>query len=170
MLVNERIVVTDLPGLPSRDGQVTQMWESTWRPLVFNYIRDCDNLLAMLYVHDVRWKVSPRVREFLAEVREHQLPILLVLTKDDRLLGEIGPNDTSPDAVHHLRQRLMRRTRKALSFDGVHVHYSTNSEIPASRKARRRLLRFIESMVDAGSREETAKLLDAIAADKFVDL
>ena len=67
-LVNERVVLTDLPGLPSRDGQVTQMWEGVWRPLVFEYVKRCEPLLAMLYVHDIRWKVSPRVRDFLADV------------------------------------------------------------------------------------------------------
>ena len=165
MLVNDRIVVTDLPGLPSRDGQVTAMWETQWRPLVFEYLQRCDGLLAMLYVHDVRWKTSSLVREFLADVEELGLPVLLVLTKDDRLVNELRA-PVEPGDEHALRQRLMQRIRRSLNFDGVHLHYSTNSELAASRKARRRLLRYIESMVELGSREECADMLSGIARSK----
>ena len=40
----------------SRDGQVIKMWETQWRPLVLSYVRQCAELRAMLYVHDVRSK------------------------------------------------------------------------------------------------------------------
>ena len=43
-----------------------------------------------------------------------------------------------PHFLHALRQRLMLRVRKALGFDGVHLHYSVDSGLPQSRKARRR--------------------------------
>ena len=165
MLVNERLVLTDLPGLPSRDGQVTTMWETQWEPLVFEYVRRCPSLLGMLYVHDVRWKTSSLVRDFLGEVRALGVPVLLVLTKDDRLVGELRKN-AAERAEHELRQRRMRNIRRSLGFEGVHLHYSTDSALPASRKARRRLLRYIESMVEAGSREASAALLEGIALDK----
>ena len=58
MRVNEKVVLTDLPGLPSRDHQVSAIWETNWRPLVLDYISSCDSLRAMLYVHDIRWKVN----------------------------------------------------------------------------------------------------------------
>jgi len=168
MLVNERVVLTDLPGLPSRDGQVTAMWEGAWRPLVFDYIGRCDSLIGMLYVHDVRWKVSPLVREFLADVRGTGLPVLLVLTKDDKLASDL--REPTPGGEHALRERHMRRVRRSLDFDGVHVHYSVNNELAASRKARRRLLRYIESMVEAGSREACKELLEDISRGKFAGL
>ena len=166
MLVNDRIVVTDLPGLPSRDGQVTAMWESQWQPLVFEYLRRCEGLLAMLYVHDVRWKTSSLVRDFLADVEALGLPVLLVLTKDDKLASELAT--PTREGEHALRQRHMRRVRRALDFDGVHVHYSTNNDLAVSRKARRRLLRYIESMVEVGSREGCEQLLSDLSRDKFV--
>jgi len=162
-LVNERVVLADLPGLPSRDGQVTQMWEGAWRPLVFEYVKRCKPLLTMLYVHDIRWKVSPRVRDFLADVQAAGLPVMLVLTKDDLLVKSRGEGPIAPDAEHIQRQKLVRRVRRSLGFDGVHLHYSTNNKLPASRKARRSLLRYIESMVKAGSRSECESLLDSIA-------
>ena len=178
MLVNEKLVVTDLPGLPSRDHQVAQIWEQSWRPLVFQYMNKCDSLLAMIYVHDIRWKVSSQVREFVEEVRESTgLPVLLALTKDDKIIGDIRldpKTSNGPEALRaaeiELRERYMTRVRRALGFNGVHLHYSTNSDLPSARKARRRLLRYIESLVDAGSREECCKLLDEIASKKMASM
>ena len=110
MLVNERLVLADLPGLPSRDHQahgahpagnplhpstshrlghtsqapgvarraerarrasrqVERLWRSTWEPLVASYMRECEPLRAMLYAHDIRWKVTPLVRSFLQDVQ-----------------------------------------------------------------------------------------------------
>ena len=98
MLVNQQLVVADLPGLPSRDHQVSEMWQRSWSPLVMEYIRRCDSLRvrssgpvstrerqhrrngcsrasdsartqAMVYVHDVRWKVSAQCRDFVADVQ-----------------------------------------------------------------------------------------------------
>ena len=172
MLVNEQVVLTDLPGLPSRDHQVAAKWESSWRPLVFQYIRKCKQLRCMVYVHDVRWKVTSYVREFLEEVEENGLPILLVLSKDDRIVNILKDADRQTPEEERtneiaLRERMMTRIRRALGFDGVHLHYSTDSSKPASRMARRRLLRYIESVTQTASREETRELLESIAEDKF---
>ena len=115
----------------------------------------------MLYVHDVRWKVSARCRDFVADVQAMGVPVLLVLTKDDRLEG------ASSAEQHQARVKAAKRVKASLDLsDSVHLHYSTDSALPASRKARRRLLRYIESMVEAGSREASAALLEGIALDK----
>ena len=53
-----------------------------------------------------------------------------------------------------------------MGFDGVHVHYSTDSELPTSRAGRRTVLRYVEQLVAAGTREEAADLLASIAAKK----
>lgn len=175
MLVNERVVITDLPGLPSRDHQVAGMWERTWQPLVFQYIRRCERLHAMVYVHDVRWKVTSYVREFLDDVAATGLPVLLVLSKDDKIVNQLRPaKGETPEAARAAeiaeRERLMTRVRRALDFEGVHLHYSVDTERQASRKARRSLLRYIESIVGCDSREATSDLLDQIATDKFARL
>jgi len=167
MKVNRRLVIADLPGLPSRDGQVTDLWKKTWEPLVFDYIDNCDSLLAMVLVHDIRWHASPWVQHFLKEVSGRGLPVLLVLTKDDKI-PEMLKDATDRELEHTTRQRLMKRVRKQLDFDGVHIHYSNNSELPSSRKARRQLLRYIESIVSAGTREESRALLES-AAGKWAD-
>ena len=151
LLVNERLVITDLPGLPSRDGQVARIWETEWRPLVMQYVAQCAPLRAMLYVHDIRWKVSPACREFVhrvqvaphattsrdaprctAETRGRDtrrivqdagVPVVLVLTKDDRLAMAVeGSDDTSAPAVHARRRDLTTRIRRAFGFDGAPQH------------------------------------------------
>ena len=197
MLVNEQVVLTDLPGLPSRDHQVADMWEKSWRPLVVQYLRQCESLRCMVYVHDVRWKVTSYVREFVREVAALDVPILLVLSKDDRILGELHHKERETAEAERqaeiaLRERLMLRVRRALDFDGVHLHYSTDNTIPASRKARRNLLRcdatllalpvscaqatgavlltrvacpacrYVESLVGAGTRDECRELLSSV--------
>ena len=51
-----------------------------------------------------------------------------------------------------------------MAFEGVHVHYSTDSSLAQGRNGRRTVLRHIESFVECGSKEEVAKLLEGIAA------
>ena len=111
---------------------------------------------------------TARCRDFVADVQAMGVPVLLVLTKDDRIVGEL--KDPTSEDVHEHRQRLMKRARRSLGFEGVHVHYSTNNDLPVSRKARRRLLRYIESIVASGTREECAVLLDEIAQKSFSKL
>ena len=47
MLVNQGLVLADLPGLPSRDHQVEFQWERSWRPLVLEYVRRCHGTLTV---------------------------------------------------------------------------------------------------------------------------
>ena len=124
-----------------------------------------------------------QVRAFLDEVRAAGVPVFLVLTKDDRIEAEIERKRGEPRLIAdpakrqahvqklrgetiETRQRYMARIRRALGFEGVHLHYSVDSEKPASRKARRKLLRYIESMVESGSREACQRMLDEVAGAK----
>ena len=164
MLVNQRLVLADLPGLPSRDHQVEYQWESSWRPLVLEYVRRCGPLRAMLYVHDVRWKVSSLCRDFLAEIQEAGVPVILVLTKDDKLEAR------GTDTQHMVRVKQAKKIKASLGLaDGVHLHYSVDNTLPASRKARRQLLRYIESLAAADDKDECRELLSAVSAKKRGD-
>lgn len=95
--------------------------------------------MCMFFVHDIRWEVSEPVREFLYAVRAAELPVILVLTKDDKVVDHVKIDKATglpanPRSEHELRERYMRRIRRELDFSGVHLHYSTNSEKPFSRK------------------------------------
>eukprot|EP00965_Chrysotila_dentata_P249108 6208715-Pleurochrysis_carterae.AAC.6 len=159
--VNERLVITDLPGLPSRDHQVERMWDSSWRPLTLQYLRDCRAIRAMLYVHDIRWKISYMIRDFLRDVEETGVPVLLVLSKDDKLLVEAENMGTTQ---HELRTKMSNAVFRALSYQGVHIHYSCDNSLPFSRNARRQILRYIEQLSALSSREESAQFLEDVAA------
>ena len=136
MLVNEQVVVTDLPGLPSRDHQVSGMWETAWRPLVLDYLRRCDGLRCMLYVHDVRWKVSGLVRDFLDEVRDEcGVPVLLVLSKDDRLGAELERKRPAGRRRRARRRGSRRRARGAPARRGDRAARA----LPRAHPARPRL-------------------------------
>ena len=108
----------------------------------------------------MRWTASAAVREFVRDVRDMGVPVILALTKNDKLRIIHG------DKENEQRARLTRKVRQQLGFDGVHVHYSCDSTLPASRRGRRALLRHFESFVDAESREEVAAMLKA-TADKM---
>mmetsp|Transcript_30389 Transcript_30389/g.66644 ORF Transcript_30389/g.66644 Transcript_30389/m.66644 type:complete len:451 (+) Transcript_30389:36-1388(+) len=164
--LNSRLVVTDLPGIPSRDHQGVVQWERDYEPLVFEYLRECTSLRALLYLHDIRWKVSPAARDFLRRVRGFGVPILLVLTKDDKLVAQATESASAAKMEAEMRLRLTTRTRRAMNFNGLHVHYSVVSALPKGRSGRRTLLRLLEQMVAADSREDCARILAAIAAKK----
>ena len=53
-----------------------------------------------------------------------------------------------------------------MDFNGVHVHYSTDSSLVQGRNGRRTVLRHIESFVQAGSKQGAAELLAALAAKR----
>lgn len=161
IVVNGRIVLTDLPGLPARDGQTSKLWDTEFEPLYAAYTRLAIDLRAMLFLHDVRWRVSEDVRTFVqstglraataASEDAQRLPMLLVLTKDDRV-----PN---ADA----RARGVARVKRQLGWEGVHVHYAATNELPQGRRARRQVLRYLQSFATApGGREGCAALLDEL--------
>ena len=85
------------------------------------------------------------------------VPVILALTKNDKLRIIHG------DKENEQRARLTRKVRQQLGFDGVHVHYSCDSTLPASRRGRRQMLRYFESFVEAESRDEVASQLQAQA-------
>lgn len=115
----------------------------------------------MLYVHDVRWKVSSLCRDFLAEIQAAGVPVILVLTKDDKLVA------SGKDTQHMVRVKQAKRIKASLGLtDAVHLHYSVDNTLPASRKARRQLLRYIESLSALDDKEECRELLAGVAAKK----
>ena len=113
--------------------------------------------MPLLPASQVRWTASAAVREFVRDVRDMGVPVILALTKNDKLRIIHG------DKENEQRARLTRKVRQQLGFDGVHVHYSCDSTLPASRRGRRQMLRYFESFVEAESRDEVASQLQAQA-------
>ena len=70
------------------------------------------------------------------------------------------------EAEQQQRRAFTRRVRRAMDFDGEHVHYCSDSSLAQGRKGRRTVLRYFESFVEAGSKEAAAELLAKMAARK----
>ena len=105
--MNDRVALADLPGHTVFDGgRLNKDWTTTWGPLVKAFLRTFappvgpasppdaaaqdaspsprPELHGVLFLCDVRWPVQPEERELLRYCRDDlQLPVLLVLTKDD---------------------------------------------------------------------------------------
>lgn len=156
IVVNDRVVLTDLPGLPARDGQTSMLWDSLFEPLFHAYMDAPCDLRAMLLLHDIRWRISSPIRDFVDEMRRVELPMLLVCTKDDQIDEPSG------------RTILFEKLARKLDWHGPNVHYAATNETPAGRKARRQVLRYIETFVEAGSREAVGRKLDELGREREV--
>lgn len=150
--VNQRVVLTDFPGLPAHDNQHWYAWQSEWLPLIQQYVCNCKALRAMLYLHDVRWQVTKQMVEFLEGVQAEGLPVLLLLTKDDKLTD------------HSHRMRCTNKVLRSLqgSWQGLHLHYCSRNDVPAGRKGRRQLLRLIETIAITNDQQEARQVLEAL--------
>ena len=67
--------------------------------------------------------------------------------------------------INKKRLAYTRRVRRALDFEGVHVHYSTDNTLALGRNGRRNVLRYVESFVGAGSRNEAGRSLEELAVE-----
>lgn len=154
IVVNGAVVLTDLPGLPARDGQTTALWDTLFEPLFRAYVESPIDLRAMFFLHDCRWRVSTPIRQFVDEMRAAQIPAVLVLTKDDQVEEPAMRN------VH------LQKVTKRLDWAGMHVHYAATNETPNGRKARRQVLRYVQTFAEAGSREACAEKLEALVRER----
>ena len=69
--------------------------------------------------------------EWRRDGQDAGVPVVLVLTKDDRLAVAVeGDDDTSAPAVHARRRELAARVRRAFGFDGAHEHTHTCAWTP----------------------------------------
>lgn len=146
MVVNRRFILVDTPGLPTRDHQTAKMWQSEFQPLLSSYLSGTKACL-FIYAHDCRWRVTYDEEVLMKDVRElWRVPLMLVLTKDDKLdgLGKGRPT------AHELRNKSVEYVRTRLSLDEPHVHYRIDNSA-LSRHARRVVLRIIEASVTGES-------------------
>ena len=117
LLCNEQFVLADLPGYPAWDGdrRVPRDWVARLRPLIRDYLRlgagagegegaEYFDLRALLWLHDVRWRITEQDVQFARMAEDLGVPTLLILTKDDRVGG------------HAERQRRTEEIRAQLAW------------------------------------------------------
>lgn len=82
-LVNERIVVADLPGYGFAVGSEAE--RAAWGPLVEGYLRRRESLRGVAVLADVRRGLQDEERQLLDFLDHVELPAALVVTKIDKL-------------------------------------------------------------------------------------
>ncbi len=85
-VVNRRLSFVDLPGYGF--AKVSRSLRSAWRPMVEDYLRQRKNLCLVVLVLDVRRDVSEEDIALAGWLRRHDIDLLAVLTKSDKVSKE----------------------------------------------------------------------------------
>jgi GTP-binding protein len=78
-----RLLFVDLPGYGF--ARVSKSERADWRRLVESYLEDRPALRAAVLIHDVRRDVSDDERDLVAWLAERGVPVLVAITKCDKL-------------------------------------------------------------------------------------
>jgi len=118
--VNRRFTVTDSPGYGGKSTNpkaqtIQKTWQSKWQPLVEDYLNKTHWLRAVVYVHDIAKDVTEEDIAMVRMLRQRKLPVLLLLTKDDKV-----DSDT-----HRLSRAKDIRTKLKWPLDWPHTYYTT---------------------------------------------
>ncbi|CAJ1401133.1 unnamed protein product [Effrenium voratum] len=154
--VNNRFVLVDLPGYPDPEELahqgVLKKWEAHWQDLVFTYLQMCADghydLRLMLQLQQTKRRPSRACRMFVDELRAKDLPLLLILTKDDQLKK---PNEE--------RNYYATQIKKTLGLEGQHLHFTAKHALEMSRRSKKHVQRWIRTAVTAESRVEVQQTL-----------
>ena len=96
-LVNEALVVADLPGYGW--ARVSKEARAAWRPLVESYLTGRSTLRGVLLLVDVRRGLEDEERQLLAFLAAHDIPARLVATKIDKIRRGARPQALAPLAA-----------------------------------------------------------------------
>jgi len=119
--VNRRFTIADTPGYgqagighPSAE-RIHRDWQDKWKPLFEEYLNTTHWLRAVIYVHDIGKDVTQADLDTVNMLRDRQIPVLLVLTKDDKV-----DSDT-----HRMSRVKDIRTGLKWARHLPHAHYTT---------------------------------------------
>jgi GTP-binding protein len=81
--INGEFILVDLPGYGY--ARVSKADRAAWRPLIEGYLRDSAMLRGLVLLLDARRDPTPDDERMLAFLAERGLPVLVVITKIDKL-------------------------------------------------------------------------------------
>jgi GTP-binding protein len=81
--VNDRFAFIDLPGYGY--AKVPEKIRSNWGPMIETYLRERETLRLVVLILDIRRDPSPEDRQLIGWLLHYQLPVLIVLTKIDKV-------------------------------------------------------------------------------------
>lgn len=81
--VNERFAFIDLPGYGY--AKVPEKIRNNWGPMIETYLSERETLRLVVLILDIRRDPSPEDRQLIDWLLHYQLPVLIVLTKIDKV-------------------------------------------------------------------------------------
>ena len=128
----ERFFLVDLPGYGY--AEVSQSTRDSWRPLIEGYLAERTSLVGVLLLIDIRRGPQDEELDFLPWLAERAMPVVVALTKADKL----AKNKRALE-VSRARQALdLRRDPvavSALSGDGIDPLWRAVVQLAAARPA-----------------------------------
>ncbi len=103
--------LVDLPGYGY--AEVPRAMRAGWQPVIEELLRERPSLAAVLLLVDIRRGVEEEELDFAPWLAEHEVPILLALTKSDKL----AKNKRAPVAAAIKRQLGLPRSPLAVSAE-----------------------------------------------------
>jgi len=123
--IDEKVSFVDLPGYGY--AKVPTKVKALWGPMVQKYLEEREEIALVLFLLDIRRKPNADDLQFIAWVLHHQLPIVLVITKVDKVKSNEKKDST-------------KKILSALNLDNLpFVHYSSSKN-----KGRAELIKIIE--------------------------
>ena len=121
--------LVDLPGYGY--AEVHQEMRESWRPLIETYLEKRDTLAGVLLLVDIRRNAEEEELDFVPWLQEHEKPIVVALTKADKL-----PKNKRNLEVMRAKQLLGLKREpfcvSTLSNDGVEALWKTIVKLAAS--------------------------------------
>jgi GTP-binding protein len=81
--IDDRFYLVDLPGYGY--AKVSKVLREQWGQLIEDYLIQCENLIGMVLLLDSRRDPSAQDMELVAWLSERRLPVLIAVTKADKL-------------------------------------------------------------------------------------
>jgi GTP-binding protein len=81
--INENLVFVDIPGYGY--AKVPKKVRDQWAPMIETYLSTRETLKGLILIMDIRRNPGPMESNFVAWLAYHHVPIILVLTKADKL-------------------------------------------------------------------------------------
>jgi GTP-binding protein len=81
--IDNRFYLVDLPGYGY--AKVSKVLREQWGELIEDYLTKCEDLIGMVLLLDSRRDPTPEDMELVAWLTERQLPVLVAVTKADKL-------------------------------------------------------------------------------------
>jgi GTP-binding protein len=81
--INDQLMLVDLPGYGY--AKVPAAVRKKWRPMIERYLAERNALKGVVLILDIRRMPDERERLFMAWLGQYRLPVVIVLTKADKL-------------------------------------------------------------------------------------